>query len=251
MLAQWWGRYPHEPEFALFRHLASVAGLVLDVGAHRGQSAVSVLRQTQRLRVHSVEPNPGARRSLRWLRCLHPMRFTHSPVAAGARDGQATLWIPGAKGSGLSTQASLDPEEYDRPLVKERLAADGFDASARDGFRQVRVRMRRLDDLLASRGLRPDLVKLDVEGHEADVLAGLAQTLRQMRPALLIEVNAPDRWWPSLELQGYRAFRFCATDERLTPCSDFAGVLNLWALHPASESALHRALWHRIQATSP
>ena len=50
------------------------------------------------------------------------------------------------------------------------------------------VQLRSLDSIVAERGYkRLDLVKLDVEGHEAHVLEGGAQTLRELQPALIFE----------------------------------------------------------------
>lgn len=54
-----------------------------------------------------------------------------------------------------------------------------------------------LDALVAAKNItRLDLVKLDVDGHEWDVLSGGVQTLETMRPAILMEV-APDYHDPS------------------------------------------------------
>jgi len=51
------------------------------------------------------------------------------------------------------------------------------------------VRTSRLDALIEAEGIsRIDLVKLDVEGHEPDVLAGMGPYLAKYRPSLLIEV---------------------------------------------------------------
>jgi len=49
-----------------------------------------------------------------------------------------------------------------------------------------------LDELVATEGItRLDLVKIDVDGHEWDVLSGGAQTFGNLRPVILMEL-APD-----------------------------------------------------------
>ncbi len=46
------------------------------------------------------------------------------------------------------------------------------------------------DDLCASLNFEPDIIKIDVEGHEVKVLQGLKQTLQRNRPLLFLEVHA-------------------------------------------------------------
>ncbi len=52
----------------------------------------------------------------------------------------------------------------------------------------VSIKLIRVDDFVADNpSLAPNLVKIDVEGHEMDVLAGMADTLRHSRPIAIIE----------------------------------------------------------------
>jgi FkbM family methyltransferase len=52
-----------------------------------------------------------------------------------------------------------------------------------------KVSVLRGDTLIRERGLgRVDLIKIDVESHEPEVLEGLADCLRTMQPALLVEI---------------------------------------------------------------
>lgn len=56
-----------------------------------------------------------------------------------------------------------------------------------------RVQIRQADRAIAELGVkRVDLLKIDVEGYEKEVLAGLAGTLRRDRPIFLIELVGAD-----------------------------------------------------------
>jgi FkbM family methyltransferase len=58
----------------------------------------------------------------------------------------------------------------------------------------LRVDRISLDDFLAERpAIVPDLVKIDVEGHEASVLAGMQTTLAEDRPTLVVELHGDPR----------------------------------------------------------
>jgi hypothetical protein len=52
--------------------------------------------------------------------------------------------------------------------------------------------MRTGDDLCTSHDFCPDVVKIDVEGHEHKVLIGLRETLSKHKPLLFIEVHPKD-----------------------------------------------------------
>lgn len=55
---------------------------------------------------------------------------------------------------------------------------------------EVRVRLRRLDSVVAEGTISPpNLIKIDVEGGEVGVLSGARQTLRRFRPMLIIDLH--------------------------------------------------------------
>ncbi|HEY8202565.1 MAG TPA: FkbM family methyltransferase [Actinomycetota bacterium] len=71
------------------------------------------------------------------------------------------------------------------PMLDPRLAAwNGAAASATDEGAGLIT----LDDL-AERTFLPDVVKIDIEGAEADALAGAGRILAERRPGLLVEVH--------------------------------------------------------------
>ena len=54
------------------------------------------------------------------------------------------------------------------------------------------VRTTTIDHFVESSGLRPSLIKVDVEGSEADVLRGATGTLRSTRPQILLATHSAD-----------------------------------------------------------
>ncbi|MBL9147513.1 MAG: FkbM family methyltransferase [Phycisphaerae bacterium] len=82
------------------------------------------------------------------------------------------------------------------------------------GAQTLSVPMRRLDDLVAERGAsfgRVSLAKIDVEGHECEVLEGARELVARDRPTLFVEFNTAahfDRFRAMLPA-GYRA---CTVD---------------------------------------
>lgn len=82
--------------------------------------------------------------------------------------------------------------------------------------RTVAVEAMTLDSVLAGRGDRVSLLKLDIEGAELDALRGSAHTIERFRPAIALEVH-PARLpegpaslpelWDLLAQSGYRVRR--------------------------------------------
>ncbi len=79
------------------------------------------------------------------------------------------------------------------------------------GTRSVSVGVTTLDAALGSGAPPPDVVKLDVEGSEADVLRGAQRLLAEHRPALVIELHGTAiEVCDLLEAAGYTAERLDA-----------------------------------------
>jgi len=57
------------------------------------------------------------------------------------------------------------------------------------GSRQIQVEAVTLDSYCGQKGIRPDFLKMDVEGAEYDVLLGAEKTVRACRPKMLIELH--------------------------------------------------------------
>lgn len=136
---------------------------VFDIGAHLGDRASAFAALGAR--VVALEPQP---RLFRWLERLtrRSGRVTCLPLAAGARPGRLQLTSSRANPS----VASLSPSWREQV----RSAQAGF--AAVDWDEQLSVEVTTLDALIERYG-EPAFCKIDVEGFEAEVLAGLSRPL--------------------------------------------------------------------------
>lgn len=138
-------------------------GVVLDVGAARGEYGAELRRFGYTGTIVSVEPLPAAFARLREARGSDP-RWQVEHCALGDVAGPATLHVA----------SNSDSSSLLAPHLRHRTAAPHVSFTQRET-----VQVRRLDEVAAPH-LRPAdrvLLKLDTQGFERQVLAGGAATL--------------------------------------------------------------------------
>lgn len=149
-------------------------GLVFDIGAHVGDRTASFLRLGAR--VVALEPQPRVFRALRLLHGRHPEAVL-LPWAIGRKTGEIALHL----NTRNPTVATVDTD-----FIQAASGAEGWQNEVWDDA--VTVPVTTLDALILRFGV-PDFIKIDVEGHEADVLAGLGTAV----PALSFEFTTIQR----------------------------------------------------------
>lgn len=146
---------------------------VFDVGANLGLMSVPVLKGCPACRVVSFEPSPSSLPYLRQTAAASPYceRWTVIGSAVSDRAGELDFTVGSARDA-----------VYEGFRSGDRIA----------GGSVIKVPVTTLDDAWRSLG-EPDvsLIKIDVEGAEAGVLAGADGLLERCHPALLVEWFAP------------------------------------------------------------
>jgi len=165
-------------ELALLHALVEPHREAIDVGAHRGLYSLYLERIVGPDRLHLFEPVPELHR---YLRRLFPRAHVHS-VALSDAPGESTLSVPVIQGRQFVSRATLQPD-------LEEVGATGRS--------QLPVVTRRLDDYLEDGTLHDvGFLKIDVEGHELQVLRGAQRLLRTSRPVLLVEIECRHHRFP-------------------------------------------------------
>jgi FkbM family methyltransferase len=152
-------------EMASFMRLSragSEDGLLLDVGAHKGLFSLVHLALGPRHRALLIEPS--------------------RPLGSAAA---SLLRMNGVLDRGEIVIAGAAEETAVRKIVTDAL---GFAQPASNGAGED-VPFTTIDDLCRSRQLKPSLLKIDVEGAEAEVLRGARATLRAHHPAVCLELH--------------------------------------------------------------
>lgn len=167
------------PHYVWIRDRLRPGDTVIDCGANLGLfSTMMAARVGPTGAVHAFEPSPPARRDL--ARVLHLNELTWvviSPCAVADKCGQATFC-----------------EVLESDVRRE---ASHLSSATRWGFtgglahQTIDVPVTTLDRYVSETGIKPRLIKIDVEGAEFDVLEGGRECLRECRPLLAVEIH-PD-----------------------------------------------------------
>lgn len=160
----------------LLKLLIDKSNTFIDIGANVG--FISLLASSIQIKkngfasVHSFEPDPNV---YQWLKAnseLNPNLNLHiNPLAVGANVGSGDLTISAR--SGWSTMA--------------REPVGGFAFLPKAG--KVTVPIISIDRYCLENDVKPSIIKIDVEGLEADVLHGAKNIIQSYRPYLIMEIN--------------------------------------------------------------
>jgi len=175
----------HDPNLVQCLEQALQPGDVFwDVGANIGIVSAHFAHPRHQLSsLHAFEPNPGPLKTLQSLLSTNA-RCTVHPFGLGDKDQAITLNLSSA-GSSVGSM-SRDLQEG----------------------RQIKVQVRCGDAVRREVGLpAPQVMKIDVEGFEPSVFAGLAETITEHRPIIIFEhIFLSDEQIRGLMPSGYALF---------------------------------------------
>ena len=206
----------HEPLLPILSQHTK-GGIFVDVGANTGVYTHTL--RSVATQVIAFEPVASLADALR----RHYPEIVVHACALSASNGDAILHIPSRTRETVLTRASLNAD-----------ANPGFT------FEAVPVERRTLDSFGLS---NVSAIKIDVEGHEEEVLRGAVETIKASRPALLVEIE--ERHHPGksaalmqwIESMGYRAYYHDGHGLASADAHDFAA----WQLPAAAKDAFGKA----------
>jgi FkbM family methyltransferase len=158
----------------LYSQFVKPGDLVFDVGSHVGDRIAAFRRLGAR--VVAVEPQPALVRTLKLL-FGRDREVAIEATAVGRSAGTVAMKI-NTDNPTVSTASDA--------FIDASLGAAGWEGQVWD--KSIRVPVTTLDALIAAHGT-PEFIKIDVEGFEAEALAGLTQPV----PALSFEFTTIQR----------------------------------------------------------
>lgn len=178
---------------AMVRHLGR-GGVFYDIGANLGFFSLLAahLAGLQEGRVYAFEPAPDNADAIRVNAALNRIgNLDVRRVAVSDRSGRGLLQV-------VDDQSWSKLVEYGEHPFTERV---------------IDVELVAIDDLLAAGELPPPtVVKIDVEGAELAVLAGMRETIEHHRPAIICELHDTHAGFlEAMDAHGYRVINLEGT----------------------------------------
>lgn len=156
-----------EPELLHLRAFVPLGGAAVDVGANCGMYSYALSQIMPK--VYSFEINPALTVDLE---AYNNPKIEIIRGGLSSRAAHLMLHVPiSSKGFAMSGWGTLDPVNLPPGVAT---------------IQQIEVQVKPLDEFAFA---DVSFVKIDVEGHELEVLAGARETITRCRPTVLIEVK--------------------------------------------------------------
>ncbi|MCC8991177.1 MAG: FkbM family methyltransferase [Streptococcus sp.] len=168
--------YPFDPEAKLLRCIG-IKPTMLDIGANTGIYSEILEDVVGSDNLYIFEPLPHLYKHLK-------QKFKRSHVfdwAISDHEDTQNIRVPYIGGERFDTRASLnkhsEPDET--------------------SYEEIAVHLSTLDNVIKKLGLQSiGFIKIDVEGHELEVLNGGVETLTRFNPLVLIEIETRHHQYP-------------------------------------------------------
>ena len=188
----------------------TTAYTAMEVGMHRAAQCLEIAQSG--LDAHCLEPSPSSFERIRNRVAGHPLKAKIHLHQAAASDKDGEIRFSGSGGTGDHVGPALD-------IWNMRAAPP---PTNEDSAGAVSVPTIRLDTLILNREQPIDnlfVLKIDTQGHEAAVIDGLSETLRQHRVQFVLM-----EFWPAgMALMTGQPLDSCATALRVLAALDAAG----------------------------
>lgn len=170
--SQGWNKFEEPLPQVLAHCVRANPGVFFDVGANTGFYSIIPALLDYRNVVYSFEPFEPIHSILTQNIKLNQLdnRIQSKLIALSDQQGHANLFVPPPTCNLIETSASLDF------AFKESHA------------KILTVKTAKIDDYLDQTDGEIKIIKIDVEGHEKQVIEGAKQTIARFRPILFVEI---------------------------------------------------------------
>jgi FkbM family methyltransferase len=183
----------------LWSQLARDSDVIFDIGANTGIYSLIAKSVRPQAKVYAVEPIKRVFVKLLENNKLNNYDINCLEFGASNEDGVATIYDFPGEHSYSST--------FHREIFQD------------DGLVQIQVAVKKLKTFIEEEKVEKiDLMKIDVEGHETEVLEGFGEFLDKFKPTMLIEILTDEVGRKVEELLAGKDYLYFYIDEETAEC---------------------------------
>ena len=193
----------YEKEFKFLERLLNSSfkpNCIVDVGGNLGQSTLAMGLIFKPTKIIIFEPNPSMAAECRRIRESSGTKIIVEEIGLGKQDSEKIIFTPIYNGItfwGLASQNKEQVRAFFGPHNIWNYKSSKFELVEKS------IRVRTLD----SYNIKPNFIKIDVEGMELDVLAGAEKTIIESLPVLMVECTGTHEVVKQmLEAKGFKNF---------------------------------------------
>ena len=176
----------YEKELSIIGNFTDKNKEAVDVGVYRGVYTYKLSKEFKH--VHAFEPNPLIYPFLEKNLTKIVKNMTLKNLALSDSDGDVNLRIP-------SRSKSIFKTNYEE--IYKLGCATIHEGNKIDNKNNFKVKKIKLDDLLEDKNI--SFIKIDVEGHEREVITGSKKIIKKNKPVLLVEIEERHNNFPILD----------------------------------------------------
>ncbi len=153
--------------------------VIVDVGAHNGESIYNFLKYNSSCKIISIEPNVKNFNLIR-NKYKKDKRISCLNKIVSQKKGQEIFYTPILLGKELSQMSSTSLD-----LLKKRISFFFNIKLTKFSFKKTKVKTTKIDSL----NLKPNIIKIDTEGSEYEILLTSKKTIKKNKPLIIVEYN--------------------------------------------------------------
>ena len=188
MVNKFFSNYIYESEFKILKileknfYFKNSKQPIIDVGANDGISYKSIRNFLKKKLIISFEPLVGKFSELKNLKKNDKNYKIYKCGLSNKNSKNINLHVPYYKRYELTPFSGINKNSVISRLQESLFVKDLLNKIT---FKIESIKIKKLDNY----NLKPDLIKIDVEGHEYECVLGSLKTIKKNKPILIIEYN--------------------------------------------------------------
>ncbi len=164
---------PEEVEVHILKYLVNEEDIVFDIGGNRGLYLYYFSKKNSPENIYCFEPNWNLYKTL--IKLYPKVTMNNLALTEKITSQKMEFKIPKINGKILESRGTLSFDNNENEDEDSKV---------------IEVNTTSLDNYIACNGIRKvDFIKIDVEGHEFNVIKGSRKTLIKHNPILLVEIE--------------------------------------------------------------